>query len=464
MYGYSGDLLAPDSSIGGASRPRRDRLGSRGELWLGHAARQGRSVNNFDVLRLVGATLVMVAHSLHVTTGTPVVVLHESLGEIGVIIFFSISGFLVARSWAYDPQPLAFAAKRALRLMPALVVSLVLTALVLGPLTTALPLSTYLQHPGTKAYVLNNATFQWNLELPGVFANTPYPSMVNGSLWTLPLEVKAYCVVLVLGLLGLFGRWRLLMPLVALFFALLTIGSLHNALPLGDRTIATMIELQAPPGIMAEARAGAYLEASQLFAAFAIGAALFAVARWVPLRWSVAGLLVVAWAVAVALRGAQAVPVAAPLLLPYVVLLLGYRTSHLVRLPQRLGDYSYGIYIYSFPIQQAVVQWLAPSQGWITFVVSAPIVLALAVASWHFVEAPALTLKQRIRQPLERAGTAAAAQPFERAALQPDAPAPPVSAEDARDAAGGRAGLGDDPRDRIVPPGVGAHYEPATES
>jgi peptidoglycan/LPS O-acetylase OafA/YrhL len=403
-------------------------LGSRDELSLGHAARQGRGVNNFDVLRLVGATLVMVTHSLQVVEPrtASMLVMQEPAGEIGLIIFFSISGFLVARSWAYDPQPLSFAAKRALRLMPALVVSLLLIALVLGPLTTTLPLSTYLQDPGTKAYVLNNATFQWTPALPGVFTTLPLASIVSGSLWTLPLEVKAYCMLLVLGLLGLLERRRLLMPFVAIFFALLTIGSLRGALPLGDRTVAMMVELQAPPGRMAAAHAGVYQEYSRLFAAFAIGAALFAVARWVPLRWSVAGLLAVAWVVAKALGGANAVLIATTLFLPYVVLLLGYRTSHLVRLPQRLGDYSYGIYIYGGPIQQAVVLWLAPSQAWITFAVSAPIVLALAVASWHFIEAPALTLKQRIRRPLERAGAAAAAHPFERAALQPDAPAPPV--------------------------------------
>jgi peptidoglycan/LPS O-acetylase OafA/YrhL len=115
---------------------------------------------------------------------------------------------------------------------------------------------------------------------------------------------------------------------------------------------------------------------------------------------------------------------ATALLLPYVVLLLAYRTTHLVRLPQRLGDYSYGLYIFAFPVQQAVLQWFAPSSGWVTLALALPIVLALAVASWHFVEAPALTLKQRVREPLERAGTAAAAHPLDRAALQPAAPGP----------------------------------------
>ena len=349
---------------------------------------------------------------------------HEAVGEIGVLVFFSISGFLVARSWAYDPQPLSFAAKRALRLMPALIVSLLLTAFVLGPLTTTLPLSTYLEEPGTKAYVLNNATFQLTVALPGVFAHTPFPNVVNASLWTLPLEVKAYCLVLALGLLGLFGRRRLLMPVVAIFLALLAVGAVRSAIPLGDHLVAMMDEIQAAPMTVAQTRAGYFQEPARLLAVFAIGASLFTLARWVPLRWGVAGALVAVWGVAVAVGGAGTVPMATALLLPYVVLLLAYRTTHLVRLPRRMGDYSYGLYIFAFPVQQAVLQWFAPSSGWATLALTLPIVLALAVASWHLVEAPELTLKQRVRKPLERAGTAAAAHPLGRTALQPATPGP----------------------------------------
>jgi peptidoglycan/LPS O-acetylase OafA/YrhL len=410
----------------------RGRLRRRPELRIDHAALQGRAVNNFDLLRLVAAMLVMVAHSFELTRPkperAPVTFMHEAWGELGVIVFFAISGFLVARSWAFDPQPLSFTMKRALRLMPALVISLLLTALVIGSLTTTLPLRAYLEDPRTELYVLGNATFQSDFELPGVFAHTPVEFVVNGSLWTLPLELKAYCLVLglgLLGLLGLTGRRRLLMPAVAVFLALLTIGSVRSAIPLGDRLVATMYDIQAPPEVVAQARAGVYQEHARLFASFAIGASLFAVGRWIPLRWAVAGVLAALWAVVAAVGGADAVPIATAWMLPYVVLLLAYRTTHLVRLPQRMGDYSYGIYIIAFPVQQAVLQWLAPSSGWVTLAIAAPIVVALAAASWHVIEVPALTLKQRIRRPLERAGAATAAHPLERAALQPDGPPTP---------------------------------------
>jgi peptidoglycan/LPS O-acetylase OafA/YrhL len=424
MRTTTADILPRLSAASASREPARVRWRGRPELRLDHAIRQGRAANNFDLLRLVGAGLVLFAHSFALTrTSEPLPsFMHLSWGEVGVVVFFSISGFLIARSWAYDPKPLSFAVKRGLRLMPALVVSLLLTALVLGALASTLPLDAYLENPGTKAYVINNATFQTNYGLPGVFGTTPYPNAVNGSLWTLPLELKAYFLVLVLGLLGLFGRRRLLMPLVAVFVAALAVNSLRAAIPYGDHLVAMLMDIQAPPALVAQASTGALQEYARLFAAFAIGASLFSLARWVPLRWGVGGALAVAWTVAIVVGGANASPTATAWLLPYVVLLLAYRTAHVVRLPARLGDYSYGLYIFAFPVQQAVALWLAPSSGWVMFLVATPIVLALAVASWHLVEAPTLTLKQRIWRPLEHPGAEAAGHPLEREALQPDGP------------------------------------------
>ena len=426
------DILRRLSAARASREHARARWQGRPELRLDHAIRQGRAANNFDLLRLVAAGLVMFAHSFALTGSREPLpsFMYEDWGEIGVVVFFSISGFLIASSWVYDPKPLSFAVKRALRLMPALIVSLLLTALVLGPLVTTVPLDAYLKDPGTKAFVLSNATFQSAYTLPGVFATTHYPLAVNGSLWTLPLELKAYCLVLVLGLLGLFGRRRLLMPLVAIFVALLTVNSIRVAIPGADHLVAMLVNIQMPPALVAQAHAGAFQEYVRLFAAFAIGAGLFALARWVPLRWSIAVVLAVAWTVVTLTVGASISPAMAAWVLPYVVLILAYRSTHLVRLPAHLGDYSYGLYIFAFPIQQAISQWLAPTSGWVMFAIATPIVLALAVASWHLVEAPALTLKQRIRQPLEQAA-AEATHPFEREALQSDGPGMRLSTQEA---------------------------------
>src|SRR3954470_23246436 len=117
---------------GPLSRPRR---GVR-SLMLDRLATEGRSRNNFDVLRLIAAMLVLFAHSFDLL-GRPEPLGYLGWGDVGVTIFFAISGFLVARSWALNPRLGPFAAKRALRLMPGLIVAVLFCALVLGPIMTS---------------------------------------------------------------------------------------------------------------------------------------------------------------------------------------------------------------------------------------------------------------------------------------------------------------------------------------
>src|SRR5436190_21949475 len=118
--------------------------GGGGPPCLGDVA--GSRLNNFDVLRLLGATLVLFSHSFALTRGSdPVTCLNgETLGTVGVSLFFGICGFLVARSWAVWPRASAYLAKRALRLLPALCVVVLVSASVLVPLATSLPLVGFL--------------------------------------------------------------------------------------------------------------------------------------------------------------------------------------------------------------------------------------------------------------------------------------------------------------------------------
>ena len=153
------------------------------------SARSASRDNVFDVLRLAAAMAVLFSHCYPLTgRDEPVLgVTGETLGDIGVSVFFAISGFLVTRSFMLDSRPRAFAAKRALRLLPALIVCVWLLALVLGPLTTTLPLSDYLTTPQTWIYPLRSSllvTFAGHL--PGVFGSNPLPDAVDGSLWTAP--------------------------------------------------------------------------------------------------------------------------------------------------------------------------------------------------------------------------------------------------------------------------------------
>ncbi|HEX7966630.1 MAG TPA: acyltransferase family protein, partial [Stellaceae bacterium] len=147
--------------------------------------------NNFDALRLVAAACVLFSHAFLIVEGTeahePLILLtgrQSILGLAGVFVFFTISGFLVTQSFETTASPLRYLAKRALRIFPGLFAALLVSAFVLGPLVTTLPLAEYVRRPEIYGYVVGNAMLNLSIhELPGVlFVNNPVGLEVNGSL------------------------------------------------------------------------------------------------------------------------------------------------------------------------------------------------------------------------------------------------------------------------------------------
>ena len=167
---------------------------------------QGRD-NNFNLIRIMAALAVLVTHSFALAIGTGAAEpfrdsLGMTMGTIAVDIFFVTSGFLVTGSLLTRHSALEFLWARTLRVFPALLVMLLLTVFGLGPLVTSWPLSAYLTDAGTYGYLLKCATLvsgvQYNL--PGVFADNPFKSAVNGSLWSLPYEIRMYAIVVMVWL------------------------------------------------------------------------------------------------------------------------------------------------------------------------------------------------------------------------------------------------------------------------
>ena len=191
------------------------------ELLTGVPARQ----NNFDALRLAAAISVIFSHSFLIAEGTQnnewlirLTGNQSILGLPGVFVFFAISGFLVTQSFEQTPDPWRFLAKRSLRIFPGLFVATLLSAFVLGPLVTTLPLGAYLNRPEPYDYVFGNTLLNQTVhELPGVsFVANPVGLEVNGSLCTLRLEFVMYLMVLALGMLRLL---RVRVAVLLLIFA-----------------------------------------------------------------------------------------------------------------------------------------------------------------------------------------------------------------------------------------------------
>ena len=142
-------------------------------------------LNNFDALRIAAAFSVLLSHQYALCgLKEPVVFGVMSLGTLGVLVFFSISGFLVSQSWRQDPHLARFLAKRWLRIWPGLAAFTVLSACVLGPIVSTLSWRSYYSDVEFYAYFESLKLFTIQYGLPGVFDNNIAPKAVNGSLWT----------------------------------------------------------------------------------------------------------------------------------------------------------------------------------------------------------------------------------------------------------------------------------------
>jgi len=374
--------------MAGEARPKMSMRSSAAAIALRSWLSRGRPFdshrqNNLDLLRFCAATLVLVDHSFALTgrdalapTGP---FAYESLGAFAVAVFFVISGFLVAASWQREPRLLAFGRKRALRIVPAYAAVVTLCALVLGPAVTDLRLTDYFRHPQTLAYFRNLTFVQVHYALPGVFDANPYPHAVNGSIWTLPLEVAMYVMLAALGRAQLLSR-----PVVTGLVAVLAVAWFG----FGPRLFA------APP-ILAAALPTAY--AVHLGLWFFSGTALWLWRDHIRFRADiVAASLALCWA----LGGTKPGSIAYHAALPYIVLWVAHLDVRWMARFGRHGDFSYGIYLWAFPVQQTMVHlgaaaWPLPGYLLACFAVT----LGCAAASWHVVEHPALRRKWRQRGP-----------------------------------------------------------------
>jgi peptidoglycan/LPS O-acetylase OafA/YrhL len=309
-------------------------------VWLGEVAR-GRD-NNLNLIRMLAAVAVLVSHAWPISLGSAALEPLEgspggSLGRLALLVFFAISGFLIPRSLERQPTLGAWARARFLRLFPALAVALVLSVAVLGPLVTSLPLATYVQRPETLSYVPRNLSLAFlQFGLPGVFETNPLPRAINGSLWTLVYEVACYLGVMALGLAGLLRARGPLALLLALFLAAYLAASQPSVRALLPGRVTPLLQLGLP---------------------FAIGTAFYVWRDRLPLH---PGLLV-GLALAFLLAGES--PLARPLFvlgLCYAVFLLAFLPGGWLLGYNRAGDFSYGTYVYAFPVQQLVVHLAGP--------------------------------------------------------------------------------------------------------
>ena len=340
--------------------------------------------NNFTAVRLLLATSVIYTHCYFTTFGVRNA--DDLSGFLGAPIsayavdgFFFLSGFLVYPSLLRLRSSVRFLTARFIRLWPGLALCVLLTVLV-GAFFTSAPGGAYLGGD-TARFILSNLTFTVaSYRLTGVECGGE-ACVLNGSLWTLPWEVRCYVLLAVLGALGLarptLMKW-LVLPLSlvgVLVWDISQVQALARSL-LGDGVVYLI---------------GTF---DRLWAAFAMGIAAYLFRERIPLSWWVLGVLflanLAAHAIGVGLH-------MRPLLIGYAVLCLGLLTAQRRVFSANWPDYSYGMYIYGYPVMVLIYAfWPAKSHLALALVTMAATV-PLAALSWHLVERPALDAHRRYR-------------------------------------------------------------------
>jgi peptidoglycan/LPS O-acetylase OafA/YrhL len=335
--------------------------------------------NNFNLIRIAAAYAVLITHSFTLAIGTVDAepyrdTLGMTIGSIAVDIFFLTSGFLVTASLLTRQSTIEFVWARVLRIFPALFVMLLLSVLGLGLFFTTVSWPAYFADPKIYKYFLKCLTLFSGVayELPGVFEGNPYKNAVNGSLWTMPHELRMYALLAFI--------WATLRVTPRFRTKAFKITVVSSALLAGLFVILNHLGLTKDGG-----------DFLRLFFMFFSGAAFYILKDRIVLSHTFFYISLVTLLLAMFDKHIFFFIYLATL--AYILFFVAYVPSGFIRKYNKLGDYSYGVYIYAFPVQQSTAALLPGISVLYMVIISSVITLLFAVLSWHCLEKHALKLK-----------------------------------------------------------------------
>ena len=374
----------PDDPALAAGNPRRATAGV--PAVAGETVAPDRH-NSFDAIRMFAAFCVFYSHGLGMAgyVEPPLGPLGITLSSTGLYIFFGLSGYLIFQSLVRDPRPGRFAAARLLRIYPAWIVN-ILFCVGLGSVITKLPQSAYWGDPLTRAFLLHDLpilTTPSLFQLPGVLETARWP-VVNGSIWTVKYEILCYAL--------LFGLYRISPRRLGSPRAVLTIAA---TLFLG----AYIHHIATTPNPDATVFFSLYNSFNLLrFVMTFLAGAVYAASEPLSERARVVTLLVPAGLITFG-PSPEFGRAGIILLLTLMMIELGKTRWLYSRTYRRIGDLSYGTFLYAYPIQNLITTRLFDGHNFpLVALLSAAGTLACALLSWHLVERPALRWKTGARR------------------------------------------------------------------
>jgi len=352
--------------------------------WLNNGTRlddhlQDDRQNNFALIRLIAALIVVKQHSFSSTAANldDSIMSTLKLSALGLPSFFFISGLLVSESLKKSSSWKNFLWKRFLRLYPAAWLSILFCALILGPLVTTWHLKDYFSSGLLYQFLSTSFLVQVKYNLPGVFENSLMGnSSVNASLWTVCLELKLYIGLLLFWLIKIRGKRYILISLIILLFTLGQIfpyetGKLiYNATGKHLNNIEITCTLIFLTGVLAN---------------------IYQKKISIKNYW----MLIIPFLLLIIINF-QNMRLLVFLFVPLVNLFVATKGISNLKKITPAADLSYGIYVFAYPIQQVVANYLQPQGTWMFFLESLIIIIPFALFSWYMVEKKALNFKKLV--------------------------------------------------------------------
>ena len=299
---------------------------------------------------------------------------YSSSGSISLDVFFVISGFLITQSYCRNSSAQVFFKARMLRIFPAYLMSMLIIALLIGPVFTTLPILDYFENLDTWRFFIGIGLFKLQFYLPQVFTQSyHHTNSVNGSVWSLSYEWVMYFFLFLFGQIGLLKPTKLNISLHAIIIVIMVWFDLNP-----EFTTIKIAGIQSSIIV-------------HLYCLFMVGSWLFLLKDKFKINHTIGIVTCMVW---VATFHTIYYPICALLAIPIMVIWIAHLPINFLRKITSTGDYSYGIYIFGFPIQQIIIQITKGNIGIYPMIISSLfLTLLVAILSFHFIEAPFLKRK-----------------------------------------------------------------------
>ena len=351
-----------------------------GEKYFSPQEALGDRVNNFNIIRIIAAAMVIYGHMSSIMGVYKHTVYDQAVSTLAVKILFVISGYLIMGSLMNDSHYGRYMIRRSFRIFPGLIGVVLFAIFVIGPLSTSLTLGEYFSSVTTWQYLRNIVLYPIYV-LPGVFADYVYPNAVNGSLWTLPIEFALY----------------LILPALLYVFKKMDIVEHGLGIVTGICIVSDCVYTQWFPDARLVVYGTNWFDALAIIPYFFMGSFIALPKIKKLLNIQIATLLMVL--LAIFKVSAAKYELALCLILPYFVLSVALTERPVFSRWFEKCDFSYGLYLYGFVIQQAVSHQLQKIGNFSLnqeFLISFTITFVCAVFSWYIIEKPMQTIGKNL--------------------------------------------------------------------